>query len=519
MGRAKKTQKQAHDLATTSGGKENGRWWYVWAALVALISVLVMLTWTITLFSRSDTNTESSNQHSPPGASNNSWKVSGEVGVKILSSPDAAFARSCTKGGVPVVLKNTIIKKWVAQKWSPIYLRTKLKTLRGIYENNNRWFGPYFILSKPLIEHAVRKNPYKTDIELSSDDFFQRLDKPSQNRYHYFSGDIDQLGDWAYSEIQPIQELLLPNPKRSSINAWIGQPHVIAHCHYDGYHNFYAQLYGIKKFTLFRPTNWPGLYPYPFLHPSHAQAQVNASSEEDVEAFGLVRRVEAMEVVLGPGDLLYIPPLWFHEVESLSISISVNVWTDSQQTELVERIFSLPLPLDYDEATHRHEHAHWQGARERRIAAAILIFRLLEHVCRYHICKQPNTDVFFDQSNMAKLKDEQSYFVQQLWSTRYKHLMEKGELPEIFHGDKHILCEGGESQDLQAAVSASEAILKDVHYGAYLEEVSQLVRGLPQDTWELWVGNYVEYIAADVVDKVEHVGLFLKHLTSCTKIL
>ena len=515
MGKTKKKGSQKETVeAQNLRDERNGRWWYIWAALVALVAVLVMLTWTITLFSRSSTNTDSlSSKQAPLGVRNNSWTVSGEVSVKVLSSPDASFARSCTKSAVPVVLKNTIVKKWQAQKWSPTYLRTKLKILHGIYENENRWFGPYFTRTKPLLRYAVRKNPYKTDTKLSSEEFFHRLDNPTGDRYHYFSGDIDQLGDWAYSEIQPVQELLLPNPKRSSINVWIGQPHVIAHCHYDGYHNFYAQLYGIKKFTLFRPTNWPGLYPYPFLHPSHAQAQINASSEEEVERFALVRKVEAVEVVLGPGDLLYIPPLWFHEVESLSVSISVNVWTDSQQTELVERIFSLPLPLDYtDEVSHGHEHVRWRDARERRLAASVLIYQLLERVCRYQSCRHPKTDRFLDSLSVSMPKYVEGYFVHQLWSTRYKHLMLNGELPEVFHEGEHILCEGG---DKQAAVSASEAILKDVHYGAYVEQVSQLVRGLPLETWELWFGNYVEYIAASAVE-VEYVGLFLKHFSSCT---
>ena len=505
----KKTRRSAQSK------EDSWRWWYLWAALVGFIAVLVMLTFSITLFSRNSTETSTTTLHARPP----------EVAVRLLSSPDQPFARSCAQGREPVVLKNSVVKKWQAKRnWSPDYLRSKLKTLQGIYENDNRWFGPYFDRSKPLLEHAVHKNIYRTDLVLAAEEFFHRLENPVQHRYHYFTGDIDQLGEWAYAEIQPIKELLTLNPKRSSVNTWMGQPHVIAHCHYDGYHNFYAQLYGTKKFKLFRPTEWPGLYPYPFLHPSHAQAQVNATDEGDVRKFPLVERTKALEVVLEPGDLLYMPPLWFHEVESLSVSISVNVWTDSHQTELMEKVFAHPLPLDPDrrEPSHGHEHAQWNSVHVRRIGAAVLIFRLLEQVCRYQSCTSPEADKFSYPSgdHHKELTNRYAYFIHQLWGARYKFLMESGEIPNTFLNEEPVLCEAmDDASAAQLVMSADSSVSKDVHFSIYLEQVSQLVRGLPADTWQLWMGNYVEYVAANALGDVQYVGYFLKHFNSCTKTL
>ncbi len=523
MGRTKK-EKHSTMESSRSGSSRESRWWYLWAALVAVVSILIMVTWSIVVYSSNSNSEENPQVLKPPGIHSKVYGPPGEVAVKYLSTPEAPFAKICADGGVPVVLRNSIVERWPARKWSFDYLQSKLANpLRGIYENENRWFGPYFDHSKPLLESAIRRNPYKTDIELPSNEFIWRLKNPSKDRYHYFTGDIDQLGGWAYPDVQPIRELLLLNPKRSSINAWIGQPHVIAHCHYDGYHNFYAQLIGRKKFTLFRPTNWPGLYPYPFLHPSHAQAQVNASDEGDVGRMGLIQRVEAVEVVLEPGDLLYMPPLWFHEVESLTVSVSVNVWTDSRQTELVERLFSLPLPLGYEYKTqHGHEHAQWESPYQQRIAAALLIFRLLEKVCEHQSCVEPSKNRFYNSTGLNSNRQRETlnryiFFIHQLWSTRYKQLMLRGELPGEFPNGEHILCEGGDSKDIQTALIASERIDGDVHYGTYFEQVAQLVRGLPADTWQLWVGNYIEYIAASVLSNVRHVGVFLKHFSTCTK--
>uniref|UniRef100_A0A1X7UX20 Cupin-like domain-containing protein n=1 Tax=Amphimedon queenslandica TaxID=400682 RepID=A0A1X7UX20_AMPQE len=180
--------------------------------------------------------------------------------VPVISFPDqeAPFAGAAIKNGEPLIIRNSIINKWRARKlWSPQYLRSKLERLDGVYENNNPWFGPYYDTRKPLLPYVKRLNPYKTNVSLSGQEFFRRLENPSPGGYHYLTSDIDQLGEWAFGDVEPIDELFSPNLSRSSINVWIEQPNVIAHTHYDGYHNFYAQLHRTKKFTLLRPTQWP----------------------------------------------------------------------------------------------------------------------------------------------------------------------------------------------------------------------------------------------------------------------
>ena len=495
------------------------KWIYLWGALVAVISILVAAIWGITFFSSSTTVNSDSLGRSHRAAVYKRDRIK----QRILPSPHASFAEDCARDGIPVVLRNSISKTWKAsKKWSPAYLKSKLPKISGVYENNNRWFGPYFDRSKPLLKNAVRQNPYKTGINMSASEFFDILLHPRENKYHYFTGSIDDLGEWAYSEIQPLGELLLLNPKLSSVNVWIGQPHVIAHCHYDGYHNFYAQLYGRKKFTLFSPSNWPGLYPYPFLHPSHAQAQVNASNVGSVENFELVHNVEALEVILEPGDLLYMPPLWFHEVESQSVSISVNVWTDSRQTELMVKMFSVPLPFESDEPTHRHRHAKWRSAWELRVAAALLVHKILDKVCSYRRCVDSKSDKFFDPASGMSHHvgfNQSAYFVFQLWSTRYRTLMENAELPRELPNGSAVLCESG-SKEMKGLVHKVDSdILEDVHYGAYVEQIGQLVRGLPEQTWPLWIGNFVESVAYRVVEDAQYVGLYLMHWNSCIKLL
>ena len=437
------------------------------------------------------------------------YTVSGGVETRRLSSPEVKFAEECRASGQPVVLRNSVVEKWRARRlWSPKYLQSRIPRIDGVYRNDNRWFGPYYDSSKPLTHLSTRTNNYATGITMKSKKFFKKLAQPSEGEFLYFTGDIDQLGEWAVEEVEPLSELLVLNPQRSSVNVWIGQPHVIAHCHYDGYHNFYAQLYGTKKFTLFSPDEWPGLYPYPFLHPSHAQSQVNLSDITENTKFPLAERVRGLEVVLKPGDLLYIPPLWFHLVESLETSISVNVWTDSTQTLVVEGFFSVPLPTDA---------VQWNTGQERAVATSLLIHTLLSEVCRRRFCRRVENDRFIDNQGLRPLEGE-LYFMYQLWTTRYRTLMEGGTLPDGVHDDtaesEAILCERMSREESKSLSENVNASLAEADLQEYVDLVAGGVQQLPDDTWELWVGNYVEYLAATAVE-VELVGAFLRHYGSC----
>ena len=48
---------------------------------------------------------------------------------------------------------------------------------------------------------------------------------------------------------------------------WLGPGGATTHTHYDISYNFYAQIYGVKRFVLWPPEEHQNLYLYPFLHP------------------------------------------------------------------------------------------------------------------------------------------------------------------------------------------------------------------------------------------------------------
>lgn len=78
-------------------------------------------------------------------------------------------------------------------------------------------------------------------------------------------------------------------------------------------HNLYVQLAGRKRFVITPPSQHWRLHYYPRLHPLTRKSQVDF----DQPNFARTPRyaaTQSLEAVLGPGDLLYMPPYWTHKV-------------------------------------------------------------------------------------------------------------------------------------------------------------------------------------------------------------
>ena len=55
------------------------------------------------------------------------------------------------------------------------------------------------------------------------------------------------------------------------------------------------------------------------------QRQVDVRAA-DLEKFPAYQHARFVDVVLAPGDMLYVPPRWWHYVQSLDRSCSVSFW-------------------------------------------------------------------------------------------------------------------------------------------------------------------------------------------------
>jgi hypothetical protein len=112
---------------------------------------------------------------------------------------------------------------------------------------------------------------------------------------------------------------------------WIGNRATVP-AHFDDSHNIACVAAGRRRFTLLPPACAPALYLGP---PDHAPTPAPMSviphlQSADRAQFPRLDEALAQAVVaeLAPGDALYIPPLWFHQVEALDphLNILMNYW-------------------------------------------------------------------------------------------------------------------------------------------------------------------------------------------------
>lgn len=151
--------------------------------------------------------------------------------------------------------------------------------------------------------------------------------------------------DYCYTappETRPASRLDLPavppvdEPQK---NIWLGPKGTRTPLHTDPYHNIFCQVVGHKYVRLYPPEATESVYPRG--EDENGINESNTSSVEikldcrhannvavqDAESFPLfLGQTNYHEVVVGPGECLYIPAGWWHYIESLTPSSSVSFW-------------------------------------------------------------------------------------------------------------------------------------------------------------------------------------------------
>lgn len=110
---------------------------------------------------------------------------------------------------------------------------------------------------------------------------------------------------------------------------WIGNG-VITPAHFDESSNVACVVAGRRRFTLFPPEQIANLYIGPVGYaPTGTPISLVSFAEPDLARFPRFRDAlaAAQSADLEPGDAVFIPPLWWHHVESLDgVNMLVNYW-------------------------------------------------------------------------------------------------------------------------------------------------------------------------------------------------
>jgi hypothetical protein len=110
---------------------------------------------------------------------------------------------------------------------------------------------------------------------------------------------------------------------------WIGN-RTTACCHYDTSDNLACCAVGRRRFTLFPPDQIENLYPGPLdITPGgQALSMVNFAKPDLISYPNFPKALAKGQIAeLEAGDALYLPSMWWHQVEGLSpFNILINYW-------------------------------------------------------------------------------------------------------------------------------------------------------------------------------------------------
>ena len=110
---------------------------------------------------------------------------------------------------------------------------------------------------------------------------------------------------------------------------WLGNA-ITTPAHFDEWNNIGCVVTGRRRFTLFPPEQIGNLYVGPLdFAPTGAPMSLVHVAEPDFERYPKFRAALAAAQVaeLGPGDAIFVPPAWWHHVESLEpFNLLVNYW-------------------------------------------------------------------------------------------------------------------------------------------------------------------------------------------------
>ncbi|MGA8938582.1 MAG: cupin-like domain-containing protein [Acidobacteriaceae bacterium] len=222
----------------------------------------------------------------------------------------AAFRTSFYARNRPVKLLN-LIDHWPAlHKWNPEYFRDLYgtETVEIITSRNSD--ANYEI----NIEH------HRQQVQFSH--FIERVASPDTGNDCYLVANNHFFEQPQFhnllTDVGPLQGYLTIKRRAPHTYLWFGPEGTITRLHHDELNILLCQIYGRKRITLISPDQTPWLY-----------NEVGVFSEvdlenPDLERHPLFRYVEPVEVILNPGEILFIPVGWWHHVRSLDVSISVS---------------------------------------------------------------------------------------------------------------------------------------------------------------------------------------------------
>lgn len=217
----------------------------------------------------------------------------------------AEFREKYEDTGKPVILRG-MIEKWDARhNLSPEYLSEKYGSQNFPVSANLPTKGsPFHQKWGSFIEEPPFSQFLEDMMDAEHPRYLHRV------YTHFFDG-IDKSYNF--------DDLTRTGRGKDWCFLWVGSANTRSGLHFDIENNLLAQIYGRKKVVMVPPEDTK--YVYPFVD-NIFKSEIDP--EEMEEQYPDFRKARKYTGVMEPGDVLYIPQPWWHNLTSLEPSISIS---------------------------------------------------------------------------------------------------------------------------------------------------------------------------------------------------
>ncbi|XP_011662092.2 bifunctional peptidase and (3S)-lysyl hydroxylase JMJD7 [Strongylocentrotus purpuratus] len=266
--------------------------------------------------------------------------------VPRLSHPPTPleFYRDYVTPNRPVIIENAFNDFPALAKWSIPYFRERLqhKILTVAVTPNgyaDAVCGDHFVLPEE------REMTFSSFLDIMEGNSEQKGVYYVQKQNSNLTLDLKELVEDIREDIPWASEAFGHKP--DAVNFWMGGREAVTSMHKDHYENLYCVIQGAKKFILHPPTDRPfipyGSYSQAAYKEVDGEFQIVPDPEghtvpwiaidplnPDLNRYPKYGEVDQIRCTVHPGEMLYLPSLWFHHVSQEDQTVAVNYWYDME---------------------------------------------------------------------------------------------------------------------------------------------------------------------------------------------
>ena len=210
----------------------------------------------------------------------------------------------------PVVIERAIDDWPALKRWTPAYFKERFGD-RIVEVQANRNADPQYEINSTKHKKDMRFGDFVDVVEGAgpTNDWYITANNDSKNKEN-----LKELWD---DVVQVPEYLKGDNPDHRGF-FWYGPQGTVTPLHHDLTNNFMAMVRGRKLIRMIAPYELADVYNH-----THCFSKIDLD-RVDLNQFPQFRNVRVIELVIGPGDLFFLPVGWWHYVRGLDITVTMT---------------------------------------------------------------------------------------------------------------------------------------------------------------------------------------------------